>query len=191
MLCTCSRDRQPRVSQTLAAVENMGSQKDFLDSVAAKMKFTYSRMKDYMSLDSTFYKEHIKFSGDTVWFRNGRRPLAIIGYSVGGINKKLLLVFNRHGQCTASLMVGMNGDVDGGYDSVILDYKIIDDHSFQTTETWTYKGGKKYDEVTITKQFYRINKKGSILAQDNVIRSFNRPKAMIVKTVTAKREAQP
>lgn len=192
MLCTCSRDRQsPHVSQTPANTANKGDQKDFLDSVAAKMKFTYSRIKDYTNLDSASYKQHVRFSGDTVWFRNGSRPLAVIRYAVGGMNKKLLLVFNRHGECTASLMVGMDGDIDGGFDSVFLDYKIIDDNSFQTIETWTYKGGKKYDEVTVTKQFYHINKKGSILAQDNIIRSFNKPKVMTVKTVAIKREGQP
>jgi hypothetical protein len=183
MLCTCSYPGQQssKSSKALAEPVNSNFEKNFIDSVKAKMSFTFSTIKEYTNIDSSYYKDHIKFVGDTVWYRNDKHPLAIIRCGVGGMNKKLLLVFNRRGQCTASLMVGMNGDVDGGFDSVVLNYKIIDDNSFSTTETWTYLGGGLNDKITITKQFYQINKKGHILAQNNIIRSFTRPKAIAAR----------
>ncbi|HEX3384061.1 MAG TPA: hypothetical protein VHS53_02675, partial [Mucilaginibacter sp.] len=66
------------------------------------------------------------------------------------------------------------------YDSVILNYKMLGVNSFSTTEVWTYRGGSKEDKITVTKQFYVVNKKGSIMAQDNIIRSFTKPKAIAV-----------
>jgi len=179
MLCTCSPDRQtPRISQALPDVANNGGPKDFLDSVRAKMHFTFSRMQHYADVDSTYYKERTRFIGDTVWYRDGKHPLAVVRYGDSKMNRKLLMVFNRSGKCTASLIVGMNGDVDR-FDSVILDYKIIDNRSFSTTETWTYRGGINDDKITVTKQFYAINKKGRIMAQDNIIRSFTKPKIVV------------
>ncbi|HZX57091.1 MAG TPA: hypothetical protein VFE54_00130 [Mucilaginibacter sp.] len=153
---------------------------DFLDSVFVKMGLSFDQIKEHTNIDSTYYKEHVKFTGDTVWYRNSKHPLAIVRCADSNLNKKLLLVFNRRGKCTASLIVGMNGDVDG-LDSVILNYKIIDDYSFTTTETWTYRGGKTDDKITVTKQFYWINKKGNILAQNNIIHSFTRPKRLVAR----------
>jgi hypothetical protein len=183
MFCTCTDPyRQSPKSSPVAVDAGINTHhKDFLDSVQAKMKFTFSRVTQYTSLDSSFYKEHVRFLGDTVWYRTGSHPFAIIHYSIGKINKKLLLIFNRSGECTASLIVGMNGDVDGGFDSVILDYRIIDATSFSTTETWTYRGATTNEKVTITKQFYHVNKKGNILAQNNIIHSYTRPKALAAR----------
>lgn len=178
-LYTCSypdkKSSKDRLS--LADAGSSNPKKDFLDSVQAKMGFTFSQVGDYTNLDSIYYKQHIKFSGDTVWYRHGKHPLAVLKCRVGGINKKLLLVFNQGGRCTASLIVGMNGDVDGGFDSIVLNYKIFDDNSFATTETWTYRGSTG-DRITVTKQFYQINRKGSIMAQNNIIRSFTRPRVL-------------
>ena len=181
MLCTCSypRTKSSKSDQTLVVPENGGPRKDFLDSVLVKRHFTFSQLNQYTNIDSIYYKKHVRFTGDTVWYRNGKHPLAIIRCGEKGINKKLLLVFNQRGECTANLVVGMNGDVDR-YDSVVLDYKIVDDSNFSTTETWTYRGGSTEDKVTITKQFYWINKKGSIMAQNNIIHSFTRPRGALV-----------
>jgi hypothetical protein len=150
---------------------------DFLDSIQAKMDLSFYQIKQYTNIDTIHYKEHVELSGDTVWFRNHKHPLAIVRYVDGHIDKKLLLVFNQRGKCTASLMIGMDGEVDD-FDSVVLNYRIIDNSSFSTTETWTYRGGSGNDKITITKQFYWINKKGNILAQNNIIHSFTRPKAV-------------
>jgi len=175
-----SKDGEPvadlgTANSSSAIKKNSKHQKDFLDSVQAKMNLPFDQINQYTNIDTVNYKEHIDFSGDTIWFRSGKHPLAIVRYSDRSVNKKLLLVFNQSGKCTATLMVGMNGDVDG-FDSVVRNYKIIDDNNFSTTETWTYRGDSKNDKVTVTKQFYWINKKGSILAQNNIIRSFTRPK---------------
>jgi len=180
-----SKDSEPitdlgTASPASAIKKNRGHQKDFLDSVQAKMDLPFDQIKEYTNIDTVNYKEHVDFSGDTIWFRSSKHPLAIVRYSDRSINKKLLLVFNQRGKCTATLMVGMNGDVDS-FDSVIRNYKIIDNSNFSTTETWTYRGDSKNDKVTVTTQFYWINKKGSILAQNNIIHSFNRPKNSIAK----------
>jgi hypothetical protein len=182
VLTTCRPDRQSTKDSQLVADAPIAESKhkppkDFLDSVRAKMHLTFSKIEQYAVVDSTYYKEHARFIGDTVWYRNGKRPLAVIRYNDKGISKKLLLVFNRRGDCTASLIVGMNGNADS-FDSINLDYKIIDNNSFSTTETWTYRGGSMNDKITVTKQFYQINKKGRIMAQNNIIRSFTKPKAL-------------
>jgi hypothetical protein len=199
--CTCSYpDRQSsKGSQTLVDAgsakrpqasdakktnsinrNNYRRQKDFLDSVRTKMNLSFDQIKQQTNIGTIYYTDRVEFLGDTVWFRNSKHPLAIVRYTDSNLNKKLLLVFNRRGKCTASLMVGMNGDVDG-LDSVVLNYKIIDDYSFSTTETWTYRGGKIDDKITVTKQFYWINKKGNILAQNNIIHSFTRPKGLVAR----------
>ncbi|MFI5161445.1 MAG: hypothetical protein ACHQHN_09215 [Sphingobacteriales bacterium] len=177
MLCTCNYPGTQSQKDNPAPVDavNKVPMKDFLDSVLMKTYLSFDQVKDYTNIDSTYYKEHVKFTGDTVWYRKGKHPLAIIRFRVGRINKKLLLVFNQRGKCTASLIVGMDGDVDS-FDSVVLNYKISDNNSFSTTETWTYCPESSNDKITITKQFYQINKKGNILAQNNIIRSFTRPK---------------
>ncbi len=182
MLCTCSYPdtQSSKDSHALADPGNNRPQKTFLDSVLAKRRLSFDQIKEHANIDSTYYKEHVKFAGDTVWYRNSKHPLAIIRYGDSLINKKLLLVFNQSGKCTASLMVGMDGDVDS-FDSVVLDYKITDNNSFFTTETWTYCGGSTDDKITITKQFYGINKKGSILAQNNIIHSFTRSKELAAR----------
>lgn len=185
-LYTCSYpDRQgSKGDQTLADGESVKNthrpQKDFLDSVFAKMGLSFDQIKEHTNIDTIYNKEHVKFAGDTVWYRNGKHPLAVVRYSDSLISKKLLLVFNKSGKCTASLIVGMDGDVDS-FDSIVLDYKISDNNSFFTTETWTYRGGSKDDKITITKQFYWINKKGNILAQNNIIHSFTRPKELTAR----------
>jgi hypothetical protein len=191
MLCTtCNPDRQLKDSQAgtdmgMAGSDALGtsksgkSPKNFLDSVYAKKAFTFREINEHADIDSIYYKKRVRFVGDTVWYRHGRHPLAVIRLGKGTINKKLLLVFNRHGDCTASLVVAMDGDVDS-YDSVILNYKMLGVNSFSTTEVWTYRGGSKEDKITVTKQFYVVNKKGSIMAQDNIIRSFTKPKAIAV-----------
>lgn len=166
--------------QASAIKKNHGPQKDFPDSVLAKMDLPFDQIKQYTNLDTLNYNEHVEFSGDTVWFYSSKHPLAIVSYRDSHINKKLLLVFNQNGKCTASLMVGMDGDVDN-FDSVARNYKIADDNNFSTTETWTYRGGARDDKITITKQFYWINKKGSIMAQNNIIHSFTRPKNSVAK----------
>jgi len=153
---------------------------DFLDSVLVKKDLYFDQIKAHTNIDSNSYKADAQFVGDTVWYRNSKHPLAIVRYSDSLIDKKLLLVFNRRGKCTASLVVGMDGDVDS-FDSVVLNYKIIDNYSFSTTETWTYRGGKIDDKITITKQFYWINKKGNIMAQNNIIHSFTRPKRLVAR----------
>jgi hypothetical protein len=150
-------------------------QKDFLDSVLVKMDLSFDQVKAHAKLDTIYDKDEAQFSGDTVWFRSGKRPLAIISYDNGGMSKKFLLVFNRRGKCTAILMVGMDGDVDGGFDAISLNYKIFDNDTFSTTETWKHKEGKKDNKVTVTEQYYWINNKGSIMAQNNTVHSFLRP----------------
>jgi hypothetical protein len=178
---TAKSSQTPDAKKINLVKKNKGRRpKDFLDSVAVKMDMYIDQIKQLTNIDTTYYSENVKFLGDTVWFRNSRHPLAIIRYGDGSINKKLLLVFNRSGKCTASLMVAMNGDVDS-LDSVVRNYKILDDNSFSTTETWTYKGGSGNDRITITKQFYWINKKGSIMAQNNIIHSFTRPKGLAAR----------
>jgi hypothetical protein len=168
------------IKATDAAKRNKGRPKDFLDSVQVKMRLSFDQIKEHTNIDTIYDKEYVRFFGDTVWYRSGRHPLAIIRYSDSTINKKLLLVFNRSGKCTAALMVGLEGDVDR-FDSVVLYYKILDDNNFSTTETWTYREGNKDDKVTVTRQFYQINKKGNIMAQNNIIHSFTRPKAIAVR----------
>ena len=181
-----SKDSQPVADLGTASVSspfikrNYGPQKDFLDSVQAKMDLPFDQIKQYTNIDTVNYKDQVEFTGDTVWFRSRKHPLAIVHYSDGHLDKRLLLVFNHSGKCTASLMVGMHGDVDS-FDSVIRDYKIDDDNFFSTTETWTYRGGSTEDKITITKQFYWINKKGNIMAQNNIIHSFTRSKALAAK----------
>jgi hypothetical protein len=181
-----SKDSQPVTdlgtagSQASPIKKSHARPKDFLDSVQAKMELPFDQIKEYTNIDTINYKLHLDFSGDTVWFRNSKHPLAIVRYSDRNIDKKLLLVFNRGGKCTASLMVAMDGDVDS-FDSVIRNYKITDDVFFSTTETWTYRGGSKDDKITVTKQFYQINKKGRIMAQNNIIHSFTRPKNSVAK----------
>jgi len=159
---------------------NHRPQKDFLDSVFVKMDLSFDQIKEHTNIDTTSHKDHVKFAGDTVLYRTSKHPLAIVRYDDSLIDKKLLLVFNRRGKCTASLVVGMDGEVDS-FDSVVLNYKIFDNNSFSTTETWTYRGGSKSDKITITKQFYWINKKGNILAQNNIIHSFTRPKELAAR----------
>ena len=178
--CGFPATQSSKEDQTLAAPGNDGPQKDFLDSVLVKKHFTFSQVNQYANIDSIYYKNHVKFAGDTVWYRNSKHPLVIIRCDERGINKKLLLVFNQHKACTATLVIGMDGDVDR-YDSVVLNYKIVDDANFSTTETWTYRGGSTEDKITITRQFYWINKKGSIMAQNNIIHSFTRPKNSIAR----------
>ncbi|MGZ3944224.1 MAG: hypothetical protein ACXVJB_04735 [Mucilaginibacter sp.] len=175
-----SKDSEPVVdlgtaNSPSATKKNNGKPKDFLDSVLAKTDLPFDQIKQYTNIDTVNYKEHIDFSGDTIWFRSSKHPLAVVSYRDGHIDKKLLLVFNKTGKCTASLMVGMNGDVDS-FDSVVRNYKVIDNSNFSTTETWTYRGDSKNDKVTVTTQFYWINKKGNIMAQNNIIHSFTRPK---------------
>src|SRR5579862_5367439 len=118
-----------------------GRQKDFLDSVLVKMDLSFDQIKEHSNIDTIYDKDDAEFSGDTVWFRNGKRPLAVIRYDDRGRSKRFLLVFNRKGKCTASLMVEMDGDVDGGFDSVSLSYRIFDNNNFSTTETWKHKEG--------------------------------------------------
>lgn len=180
-----SKDSEPvadlATARSPSAIKrNNGRLKDVLDSILVKMDLSFDQIKQYTNIDTINYRGHVRFSGDTVWFRSSSHPLAIVNYSDGHIDKKFLLVFNQSGKCTASLMVGMNGNVDG-FDSIVLNYKIADDNSFSTTETWTYTGGSQDDKVTITKQFYVINKKGSILAQNNIIHSFTRLKNSVAK----------
>lgn len=167
------------VKATDAVMRNKGRPKDFFDSVQLKMRLSFDQIKERTNIDTIYDKEYVRFFGDTVWYRNGRHPLAIIRYNDSTINKKLLLVFNRSEKCTAALMVGLEGDVDR-FDSVVLNYKILDNNNFSTTETWTYREGSRNDKVTVTKQFYQINKKGNIMAQNNIIHSFTRPKAIAV-----------
>jgi hypothetical protein len=185
-LCTTcvSPDKQPSTGSKATADSDAGGSaasngqlKNFLDSIQAKKGFTFSEISDHVNIDSIYYRNHVRFFGDTVWHRKSRHPLAVIRCSSGTINKKLLLVFNKRGDCTASLVVAMNGDVDA-YDSVVLNYKILGSNSFSTTEVWTYRGGSKEDKITVTRQFYQVDKKGSILAQNNIIRSFTRPKVL-------------
>jgi hypothetical protein len=140
------------------------------------MDLSFAQIKQHTNMDSLYYKGNVRFVGDTVWFRNHKRPLAIVSYSDKFGSKKFLLVFNRRGECTATLMVGMNGDIDGGFDSVILDYKIYTNYYFSTTETWTHREGKTKDKITKTEQFYWITKKGNIMAQNNIVRSYIRPR---------------
>lgn len=149
-------------------------QKDFLDSVLVKMDLSFDQVKVHANIDPIYDKDDAQFSGDTVWFRNGKRPLAIISYDDHGLSKKFLLVFNKHGRCTAALMVGMEGDVDGGFDSISLNYRIFDNETFVTTETWKHKEGKKDNKVTVTEQYYWINNKGNIMAQNNTVHTFLR-----------------
>jgi hypothetical protein len=151
-------------------------QKNFLDSVLVKMDLSFDQVKTHVNIDPAYDRDDAQFSGDTVWFRTGKHPLAIISYDSGGINKKFLLVFNKRGKCTAILMVGMDGDVDGGFDAISLNYKIFDNDTFCTTETWKHKEGKKDNKVTVTEQYYWINNKGSIMAQNNMVHSFLGPR---------------
>ncbi len=160
---------------------NRHPQKDFLDSVLTKMELSFDQIKEHINLDSTYYLGDVQFFGDTVWYRNGKRPLAVVQYDGQGVSEKVLLVFNKKGICTASLMVGMDSDVDGGFDSIVLDYKIFSNYSFATTETWTHREGRKNDKITITEQFYWINNRGRILAQNNIVHTFTRPKDPVVE----------
>src|ERR1700740_1397302 len=132
---------------------NRHPQKDFLDSVLMKMELSFDQIKEHINLDSTYYQGDVQFLGDTVWYRNSKHPLAVVQFNGQGISEKVLLVFNKRGKCTASLMVGMDSDVDGGFDSIALDYKIFANNSFATTETWTHREGRKNDKITITEQF--------------------------------------
>jgi hypothetical protein len=155
---------------------NRHPQKNFLDSVLMKMELSFDQIKEHINLDSTYYLGDVQFFGDTVWFRNSKRPLAVVQYDGKGVKEKVLLVFNKKGKCTASLMVGMDSDVDGGFDEIVLDYKIFGNNSFATTETWTHREGRKNDKITITEQFYWINNRGRIMAQNNIVHSFLRPR---------------
>jgi hypothetical protein len=181
-----SKDNEPMAdlgtasSQASAVKKYNRRPQDFLDSVQAKMGLPFDQIKQYTNIDTANYKAQADFLGDTVWFPRSKHPLAIVRYSDRGIDKKLLLVFNKNGKCTASLMVAMVGDVDS-FDSIVLNYKISGDNSFSTTETWTYHGGSKDDKITTTRQFYEINKKGRIMAQNNIIHSFTRSKNSVAK----------
>src|SRR5579863_3080339 len=74
---------------------------DFLDSVVAKRELYFDQIKAHTNIDSNSYKADAQFAGDTVWYRNSKHPLAIVRYADSLIDKKLLLVFNRRGKCTA------------------------------------------------------------------------------------------
>lgn len=162
------------IKKPLVTKKVHGRQKNFLDSVMVKMDLSLRQISQHTNLDNFYFNGDITFTGDTVWFRKSKRPLAVISYDDRGINKKFLLVFNKKGKCTASLMVGMDGDLDGGFDSIVLNYRVIDNNSFSTTETWTHREGKKKDKITVTEQFYWIDSKGSIMAQNNTMRSFTK-----------------
>jgi len=171
------KSAQPaKAPEPVAPRKTYGRQKTFLDSVLVKMNLSFRQITQHTNLYTFYYKEHVKFSGDTVWFRNGKRPLAVIRYDDRGLSKKFLLVFNKHGECTSSLMVGMDGDLDGGFDSIVLNYKVLSSSTFSTTETWTHREGEKNDKVMVTEQFYWIDNKGAIMAQNNTIHSFTRPR---------------
>ncbi len=181
MFCTCSYpDTQPPRRSLALTDPGNNIPKDFLDSVFVKKRLSFDQIKEHTNIDTIYDKENIRFVGDTVWYRKGKHPLAIVRYRDSLIDRKLLLVFNRRGKCTASLIVGMDGDVDS-FDSVRLNYRISDNNNFSTTETWTYCGGIRDDKITTTKQFYWIDKKGHILAQNNIIHSFTRPKELTAR----------
>ncbi len=150
----------------------------FLDSVKAQARLPISQVERYVPLAKIeYYTKQTTFEGDTIWYRNSKHMFVIIRYDDHAVClRKLLLVLNESGECTASLTVETGCDIDGSTDSWDWSYKIFNDTSFSRTETYTKRAGRKDDLIIVTEQFYKISNQGEIIPLYKKTHSFTRPK---------------
>src|SRR6185312_15557833 len=55
------------VSEKKILRKKIGPQKNFLDSVLIKMDLSFGQVNQHTDLESFYFKENVRFSGDTVW----------------------------------------------------------------------------------------------------------------------------
>jgi len=147
----------------------------FLDSIASKSNLSFAQIKTHTSIGDIYYKKNSTFAGDTVYYPNSKHPLAVLLHDDHLVClKKILLVFGHDEKCNDKLLIETGCEVDHSTDSSQLSYKISSDTSFSTTETLTERNRGEKDKITVTEQFYEVNKKGKIIALNKKAKQFSR-----------------
>lgn len=152
-------------------------QKSFIDSVADQDSLGITQVKRYSPLANIYpFNGKLSLKGDTIWYRNGERPLVIIDATDETVcSWKHLLVFNKQGKCTDNLTIESDCDEDYSSDFIRKSYNVSGATSFSTTETFIHRKEGQRDKVTVTQQFYRINNNGKIIALKKKVKKFTQP----------------
>ncbi|MDX2047400.1 MAG: hypothetical protein SFU87_11480 [Chitinophagaceae bacterium] len=112
----------------------------FLDSINGKYKLSIAQIKNHTSVDSVYYTgmfADVGFTGDTVFnFYRGFSGAVIDYDDRRSCVYKFLLVFNPvSNQNIANKIIYTDCDHDESADYITLRYRLLNDSTFETTET--------------------------------------------------------
>lgn len=171
---THSKEKSPGDTAVKANPVPVARQKSFLDSVVSQDILDTAQVKRYSKLANIYpFNGKLWFKGDTVWYRNGKYPFAIVDVSDNAVcSWKHLLVFDQRGKCRGALTVESDCDEDYSSDFVRMSYDITGPVSFSTTETYIKRAEGQRDKVTVTQQFYRIDNEGKIVTLNKKVKKF-------------------
>ena len=104
------------------------------------------------------------FTGDTIYYPNADYRLVILGANDHSVSShKYLLVYKRDEiKNTAMLLVETVDDEDYSSNFSQLSFKIFNNYQFYTRDIEYIRDKGKKTKVTVTDQFYQINKNGGI-----------------------------
>src|SRR5512141_1624865 len=76
--------RSPAITSNPAREYSKQAPKNSIASVQATLHLSFRQIKEHTNIDSAYCRDHVRFLGDTVWYRNRKHPLAIIRFGNGG-----------------------------------------------------------------------------------------------------------
>jgi len=151
---------QHKQEALIANPQKLGS---FVDSIGKKLVLSIDQIRKHTLIDSIYFTgifSNASFKGDTVIKRNKGYYIAIIDYDDTRMCiYRFLLVINSESINTDKKIVSTDCDRDESADYTSLNYRLMSDSSFETTETFM-PAGKTQKKVE--KMKWKVNKDGKI-----------------------------
>ena len=151
------------------ATNNSATHLSFIDSVSQKYELSTGQIKKYTKIDSVYYTDmfsDVSFIGDTVIdFHSGLKG-AIIKYDdrKSCIYKFLLIIDQTNNRNSDNKIIFTDCDHDESADYTTLRYRLLNDSTFETIETYIpAKSGNKANSTKDKDVKWKINMSGMIV----------------------------
>lgn len=150
------------IDSVRANTENTAS---FLDSIAKNYELSIAQIKTHTGIDSNWYvgrHSDAGFTGDTIFHINRKMAVGIIEYNdrLVCIYKFLLVFIPPDWKNTATKIVYTDCDRDESANYTTSRFKLLNDSTFETIETYFSANSEKPKSVEIHK--WKINDSGKI-----------------------------